>query len=98
MTQSQQKPEQRLIGHFIGGNNVAGNGERLGDVFNPATGQVQAKVPFATRDEVTLAIDAAAETFPAWSSTPPLRRARVMFKFKELLEQHKDELARAITL
>jgi len=98
MTSHQLKQEQRLICHYIGGKQVAGGGDRIGDVFNPATGKVQAQVPFATRDEVGLAIAAAAQAFPAWSATPPLRRARVMFKFKELLEQHTDELARAITL
>ena len=98
MSVHQLKQEQRLIGHYIGGKQIAGSGDRVGDVFNPATGKVQAQVPFATPDEVKLAITAAAQAFPAWSSTPALRRARVMFKFKELLEQHTDELARAITL
>ena len=90
--------EQRLIGHYIGGQHVAGTGERTGEVFNPATGQVQAHVQLATPDEVRTAIAAAERAFSAWSSTPPLKRARVMFKFKELLEQHMDDLARAITL
>ncbi len=94
MTHSQQK----TIGHFIGGKKVTGKGDRMGEVYNPATGKVQAMVAYATQDEVKLAIDAAAQAFPAWSSTPPLRRARIMFKFKELLDQHMDELARAITL
>jgi malonate-semialdehyde dehydrogenase (acetylating)/methylmalonate-semialdehyde dehydrogenase len=96
MSQTQQAP--RLIGHYIGGRHVAGQGERGGEVFNPATGQVQAQVSLATREEVEQAIAAAEQAFPAWSSTPPLKRARVMFKFKELLEQHMDDLARAITL
>ncbi len=95
---SKHQQEQRLIGHFIGGQQVAGNGERMGEVFNPATGKVQAHVRYATPDEVRLAITTAEQAFPAWSSTPPLKRARVMFKFKELLEQHMDDLARAITL
>jgi malonate-semialdehyde dehydrogenase (acetylating)/methylmalonate-semialdehyde dehydrogenase len=90
--------EQKMIGHYIGGKIIAGNGSRLGEVFNPATGKVQAKVPFATPDEVRMAIDVAERAFPAWSSMPSLRRARIMFKFKELLEQNSDVLARAITL
>jgi len=94
MTHSQQK----IIGHYIDGKKVTGNGNRMGEVYNPATGKIQAMVAFAAQDEVKLAIDAAAQAFPAWSSTPPLRRARIMFKFKELLDQHTDELARAITL
>ena len=68
MTHSQQK----TIGHFIGGKKVTGKGERMGEVYNPATGKVQAMVAYATQDEVKLAIDAAAQAFPAWSSTPPL--------------------------
>jgi malonate-semialdehyde dehydrogenase (acetylating)/methylmalonate-semialdehyde dehydrogenase len=97
MNTNQQQP-QRLIGHYIGGKVIPGNGEHFGDVFNPATGKIQARVAYATQDEVRLAIESAATAFPAWSSTPPLRRARVMFKFKELLEKHTDDLARAITL
>ncbi|MFA5171122.1 MAG: CoA-acylating methylmalonate-semialdehyde dehydrogenase [Sulfuriferula sp.] len=93
-----QQAAQQIIGHYIDGRNVAGSGERLGDIYNPATGKIQAQVCYATADEVRLAITAAEEAFPAWSSTPPLKRARVMFKFKELLEQYSDELARAITL
>lgn len=94
----QQQEQQQVIGHFIGGQKITGNGNRMGEVFNPATGKAQARVRFATQDEVRLAITTAELAFPAWSSTPPLKRARVMFKFKELLEQHSDDLARAITL
>lgn len=90
--------QQHQIGHYIGGKIVTGKGEHLGEVFNPAIGKVQAQVHFATPDEVRLAIETAAQAFPDWSATPPLKRARVMFKFKELLEQHTDDLARAITL
>jgi len=90
--------QTRTINHYINGQQVAGTGERSGEVFNPATGTVQARVPYASADETRLAIAAAAAAFPAWSATSPLRRARVMFKFKELLERHADDLARAITL
>ena len=90
-------PEQTMpiIGHYIDGQNIAGNGECKGDVFNPATGEIQAQVRFATESEVQQAIAAAAEAFPAWSATSPLKRARVMFKFKELLEKNSDEIGRA---
>jgi len=92
-------PEQTLptIGHYIDGQNIAGDGERKGDVYNPATGQVQAQVQFATEADVLRAIAAADRAFPAWSATSPLKRARVMFKFKALLEKHSDALAHAIT-
>lgn len=92
-------PEHTLpmIGHYINGQHIAGNGEQKGDVFNPATGAVQAQVRFATESEVQHAISAAAEAFPAWSATSPLKRARIMFTFRELLEKNSKALARAIT-
>lgn len=79
--------------HYINGQKVEGNSGRFGDVFNPATGAVSAKVPLASSDETTQAIEVAAAAFPAWRDTPPLRRARVLFRFKELLEANLDELA-----
>ncbi|MCC7698102.1 CoA-acylating methylmalonate-semialdehyde dehydrogenase [Janthinobacterium sp. EB271-G4-7A] len=85
------------IGHFIGGNPMASRSERMSDVFNPATGAVTAKVALATPSELNAAVAAAHAAFPAWSQTSPLRRARVMFKFKELLEEHSDQLAALIT-
>jgi malonate-semialdehyde dehydrogenase (acetylating)/methylmalonate-semialdehyde dehydrogenase len=86
------------LSHWISGKPVAGQSGRFGDVFNPATGEVTGRVPLATVAEVDAAVAAAAAAWPAWAATPPLRRARVMFKFKEILEQRKGELARAITL
>jgi malonate-semialdehyde dehydrogenase (acetylating)/methylmalonate-semialdehyde dehydrogenase len=83
--------------HYIGGTEVAGRSNRFGDVFNPAHGSVKARVPFASEAEVSAAVEAAHKAFPAWAATPPLRRARVMFKFKELLDQHAGELAEIIT-
>ena len=66
-------------------------------MFNPATGQVTGRVALAGREDVDAAVAAADAAFPAWADTPPIRRARVMFKFLELLNTHKDDLARAIT-
>ena len=83
--------------HYIGGAEVAGSSGRHGDVYNPALGSVKARVPFASETEVATAVDAAHKAFPAWAATPPLRRARVMFKFKELLDAHADNLAAIIT-
>ena len=85
------------IHHFIGGREVAGQSARFGDVFNPALGQATARAPFASAAEVAAAVDVAHQAFPAWAATPPLRRARVMFKFKELLDSHADRLAAIIT-
>jgi malonate-semialdehyde dehydrogenase (acetylating) / methylmalonate-semialdehyde dehydrogenase len=84
------------LGHFIGGKRVAGKSGRHGDVFNPAAGEVAAHVALADSSEIDAAVAAAREVFPAWAATPPLSRARVMFKYKELLEQNRDKLARMI--
>ncbi len=87
-----------IVGHWIGGQrNDPANASRFGDVFNPATGEVARRVAFASSADVGAAVKSAADAFPAWSATPPLRRARVMFKFKELLERHSGELAALIT-
>jgi malonate-semialdehyde dehydrogenase (acetylating)/methylmalonate-semialdehyde dehydrogenase len=85
------------LAHFIGGRKVAGKSGRSGEVFNPATGEVAARVPFASASEMDAAVASAARAFPDWAATPPLRRARVLFKFKELVEAHADELSRIIT-
>jgi malonate-semialdehyde dehydrogenase (acetylating)/methylmalonate-semialdehyde dehydrogenase len=85
------------IGHHIAGHTVAGTSGRAQDVFNPATGAVSGQVALANSAEVNAAVAAAQAAFPAWADTPPIRRARVMFKFLELLNHHKDELARLIT-
>jgi malonate-semialdehyde dehydrogenase (acetylating) / methylmalonate-semialdehyde dehydrogenase len=83
--------------HYVNGTRVAGGSGRFGEVFDPATGAVGARVPLASAEEVRSAVDAASAAFPAWSETTPLNRARVMFRFKELLERHAGELARIIT-
>jgi malonate-semialdehyde dehydrogenase (acetylating) / methylmalonate-semialdehyde dehydrogenase len=90
--------EAMQLGHFIGGREVAGASGRTGIVHNPATGQVRGEVAFASADETRAAIAAAEVALPAWSAMPPLQRARIMFKFKALLEEHTDELARLITV
>ena len=85
------------IEHWIGGRIVPGNSGRRADVFNPATGSVSGQVALASSAEVDAAVASAQAAFPKWADTPPIRRARVMFKFLELLNQKKEELARAIT-
>jgi malonate-semialdehyde dehydrogenase (acetylating) / methylmalonate-semialdehyde dehydrogenase len=85
------------IPHFIAGARTAGHTARAQDVFNPATGAVTGRVALANGLDVESAVTAALAAFPDWSETPPIRRARVMFKFLELVNQHKDELAHAIT-
>jgi malonate-semialdehyde dehydrogenase (acetylating)/methylmalonate-semialdehyde dehydrogenase len=83
--------------HFIDGRKTAGTSGRFGEIFNPATGNLGARVPLAGAAEVDAAVAAAARAWPAWAATTPLRRARVLFKFKELVERHLDELARLVT-
>src|SRR6266704_964879 len=83
----------RELSHFIGGKHVSGESGRFGDVFNPTTGALSARVPFASKAEVGRTIANAKETFAGWSETSPVTRARVMFRFKELIERHMDELA-----
>ncbi|HEX7929762.1 MAG TPA: CoA-acylating methylmalonate-semialdehyde dehydrogenase [Sphingomicrobium sp.] len=86
----------REIDHFIAGESYS-SGDRSGDVFDPNQGQVQAKVRLGTAADLERAMDAAKAAQPAWAATNPQRRARVMFKFKELVEAHMDELAQTLS-
>ena len=85
------------IAHYMSGQQTAGTSTRAQDVFNPATGAVTGRVSLANVNDVHQAVASAQAAFPAWADTPPLRRARVMFKFLELLNQHRDTLAHMIT-
>ena len=85
------------IGHYIQGQRAAGTSTRSQEVTNPATGAVTGRVALANRGDVDAAVAAAQAAFPAWADTPPIRRARVLFRFLELVNQHKDALAHAIT-
>src|SRR5713226_4075922 len=87
----------RDIGHFIGGKEVKGASGRFGDVFNPNTGEVQAKLAFATRIEAEQAIANAAAAQPEWAATNPQRRARVLFKFLDLAQKEFDSLAQLLS-
>jgi malonate-semialdehyde dehydrogenase (acetylating)/methylmalonate-semialdehyde dehydrogenase len=84
------------VGHFINGQMVADNG-RTQDVFNPATGHAVRQVALAGKSTVEEAIAAAEAAYPAWRDTPPIKRARIMFRFKELLEQNADQVVALIT-
>ena len=87
---------RETVGHFINGRKVADQG-RSQDVFNPATGQVVRQVALASKLTVEAAITAAEAAFPAWRNTQPLKRARIMFRFKELLEKNADRVVALIT-
>ncbi len=85
------------IPHFIAGSRVLSDTGRFGDVFNPATGNRTGRVSFAAPAEVDSAVAAAAKAFPEWAHTPPLGRARVLFRFRNLVEREADSLAALIT-
>jgi len=85
-----------VVGHFINGQDVTDD-NRLLPITNPATGQVVRHVAMASKATVEDAIAAAEAAFPAWRDTPPAKRARIMFRFKQLLEEHADDIAAAIT-
>ena len=84
------------VGHYINGRVVADTG-RAQDVYNPATGQPARRVALASRTTVEEAISAAEAAFPDWRNTTPLKRARIMFRFKDLLEQNQDKVAALMT-
>ena len=83
--------------HFIDGQRTPGASGNFQDVFNPATGESHAQVPLASAQEVASAIQSAKAAFPAWSALPPAKRAAVMYKFRELLYAHIDELAELVS-
>jgi malonate-semialdehyde dehydrogenase (acetylating)/methylmalonate-semialdehyde dehydrogenase len=83
--------------HFIGGQHVKGTSSRFADVFNPATGEVQAKCPLASAAEVRAAVENAKAAQPGWAAQNPQRRARVMMKFVQLLQRDMDKLAEALS-
>jgi malonate-semialdehyde dehydrogenase (acetylating)/methylmalonate-semialdehyde dehydrogenase len=87
----------KQISHFIGGKSVEVEGARTAPVFNPATGAQTAAVQLADAAQVDAAVAAARAAFPAWAATPPLRRARLMARLRELIETHADELAAIIS-
>lgn len=85
------------IVNYIGGKSARGAGDRTQAVFNPATGAVARRLVLGEIADVDTAVAAAKAAFPAWRDTPPIRRARVMLRFLELMNRHKDELAAIIT-
>ena len=84
------------IENAVAGKRYVSTGRRV-PVFNPATGEISAELPLSTLSELNDAVASAKKAQVAWGNTPPMKRARVMFKFKALLDQHADDLARAIS-
>jgi malonate-semialdehyde dehydrogenase (acetylating)/methylmalonate-semialdehyde dehydrogenase len=89
--------ELEQLGHYIDGRRIAGGSGRKGAVYNPALGVATTQVAFASAAETRTAIAAARAALPEWSDTPALRRARVLFRFRDLIDQHSDELAGILT-
>ena len=87
----------RTIGHFIDGVETTGSSTQFQDVFNPATGEVQARVALAMAGDLEAAVASAVAAQPAWAATNPQRRARVFFNYVALLNQHMDELAELLS-
>ena len=87
----------RTIGHFINGVETSGNSAEFQDVFNPATGEVQARVALATAADLDAAVAAAAAAQPAWAATNPQRRARVFFNFVALINRDMQALAELLS-
>ncbi len=94
--QASEHTPMTTIGHYIGGQRRVGSGARAPS-HNPASGAQTGEITLATPDEVDACVSAAEAAFPAWAQTPPLKRARVMFRFKQLLERDMDKLAAVIT-
>ena len=86
-----------MLHHYIGGARVAGANGRLGDVTDPATGEVARQVPFASAADVRRAVEAARDALPAWAATTPIARARTMFRLKALIEENMDGLAELVS-
>ncbi|MGM0832035.1 MAG: CoA-acylating methylmalonate-semialdehyde dehydrogenase [Pseudomonadota bacterium] len=87
----------KTLSHYLNGQLSAGQSQRTSPVYNPANGEQSAQVALATADETREAVRIADEAFVAWSKTSPLKRSRILFKFKALVEEHTDELARLIS-
>src|SRR5210317_2011411 len=86
----------KLIEHFVGGKIIPGSSNKKGKVYNPATGEQESEVRLASKSDLDQAVEVAKKAFETWSLKPPLQRARVMFKFKELIEKNSDELTKLI--
>ena len=85
-----------IIKHFVGGKVIDGTSQRKGQVFNPATGEQESEVILAAKSDLDKTVEIAKKAFETWSLKPALQRARIMFKFKELIEKNFDELTKLI--
>ena len=95
--QTERGSDVKRISHWIGGRSVAGESGRTGPVYNPATGQQQGAVDFASVEEVDRAVKAAREAFPGWRSTSLSKRSDLLFRMRETFHQHREDFARILT-
>ena len=86
----------KLIEHFVDGKIISGSSDRKGKVTNPATGEQESEVRLASKSDLDQAVEVAKKAFETWSQKPALQRARIIFKFKELIEKNSDELTELI--
>ena len=86
----------KTLGYFVNGKSVQSKTEKFYDIMDPSVGQVIARAPNCTQDEVDSAIESAEKAFPAWRDTPVMRRVQVLYKFKRLLEENLDELTMSV--
>ncbi len=86
----------KLIEHFVNGKIIPGSSDKKGKVFNPATGEQESEVRLASKSDLDSAVEVAKKAFETWSLKPALQRARIIFKFKELIEKNSDELTKLI--
>ena len=86
----------KLIEHYVGGKIISGKSDRKGKVFNPATGEQQAEVRLGSKNDLDQTVEVAKKASETWSLKPSLQRARIIFKFKDLIEKNSDELTKLI--
>jgi malonate-semialdehyde dehydrogenase (acetylating)/methylmalonate-semialdehyde dehydrogenase len=98
MTETIAPPTAKPIHHWIGGKSVPSSSGRSGPVWNPATGEQSGAVDFATVEEIDAAVQVAKETFTTWREVSLARRAELFFKIRQLLDEHRADIARFLTL
>ena len=88
--------EIKKLKYFAGGQWIESKTDKYMDIYNPSTGEIQAQTPCCTEDEVNYAVECAKKAYPAWSDTPVFKRVQILYKFRELLEEHMDELTELV--
>ncbi len=88
--------EIKKLKYFAGGQWITSKTDKYMDIYNPSTGEVQAQTPCCTEEEVNYAVECAKKAYPAWSDTPVFKRVQILYKFRELLEEHMDELTELV--